>query len=92
MTDQTSRCARTDRAQQDAAVELIAAAAQRVKNDDNSITRDELQTAVDHARSVGVGWTRIGDTLGIASGNAYQRHRKRTAPSAQADEARDPQH
>jgi hypothetical protein len=26
---------------------------------------------------MGIGWTKIGDTLGIASGNAYHRYRKR---------------
>jgi hypothetical protein len=39
--------------------------------------RDELQAAVDAARDIGLGWTKIGDALGIARGNAYQRYRKR---------------
>jgi hypothetical protein len=49
--------------------------------------RADLQRAVDAARDVGVGWTRIGDTLGIAGGNAYQRHRKRAEGPKPDDEA-----
>ncbi|MDP9166675.1 MAG: hypothetical protein M3O32_11555 [Actinomycetota bacterium] len=36
-----------------------------------------LHAAVDAAREVGVEWGRIGDVLGIARGNAYQRYRRR---------------
>ncbi|BDX32272.1 hypothetical protein TUM20985_28190 [Mycobacterium antarcticum] len=55
----------------------IATAAERVKRYDNPETRAALFEAVEAARIAGVGWTKIGDTLGIASGNAYQRYRKR---------------
>jgi len=68
-------------AKQAAAVELLAAARQRVEAEDTADSRRALHEAVDAARDVGVGWTRIGDTLGIASGNAYQRYRKRATPS-----------
>jgi hypothetical protein len=67
-------------AKQAAAVELLAAARQRVEAENTTDTRRDLHEAVDAARDVGVGWTRIGDTLGIASGNAYQRYRKRATP------------
>lgn len=37
----------------------------------------ELQSAVDAARELGAGWGQIGEALGIARGNAYQRFRKK---------------
>ena len=73
-------------AKQAAAVELLAAARQRFEAEDTADSRRDLQRAVDAARDVGVGWTRIGDTLGIASGNAYQRYRKRSSPSVDGTE------
>ncbi len=63
-------------AEHDAVMQQIAAAAQRVKESDTPGTRAELFEAVEAARIVGIGWTKIGDTLGIASGNAYKRYRK----------------
>lgn len=38
-----------------------------------------LRDAVDAARDAGVAWGTIGQKLGIARGNAYQRYRKRPA-------------
>lgn len=69
-------------AEHDAAVQLLAAAAQRVQQSDTPDSRAALADAVDAARQGGVGWTKIGDTLGIASGNAYQRYRKRSGSSS----------
>jgi hypothetical protein len=73
-------------AKQAAAVELLAAANQRLESADTADSRRDLHEAVDAARDAGVGWTRIGDTLGIASGNAYQRYRKRSSPSVDGDD------
>ncbi len=70
---------------QDIAVQLLAAAAERAKVIGTPASRNDLHDAVDAARAVGVGWTRIGDTLGIASGNAYQRYRKSPVTSEQCD-------
>ena len=39
--------------------------------------KSALHAAAVAARDAGVGWGRIGDTLGIRRGNAYQRYRKR---------------
>jgi hypothetical protein len=64
-------------AEQDAAVETLAAAAALADQLRTPEYHDLLRAAVDAARDVGVGWMRIGDTLGIARGNAYQRYRKR---------------
>jgi hypothetical protein len=44
---------------------------------DIEAARDRVQDAVDAARNVGIGWEQIGETLGIARGNAYQRYRHR---------------
>jgi hypothetical protein len=44
---------------------------------DIEAARERMQDAVDAARSVGIGWEQIGETLGIARGNAYQRYRHR---------------
>lgn len=63
-------------AEHDAVVQQIAAAAQRVKESDTPGARAELFEAVEAARVASIGWTKIGDTLGIASGNAYKRYRK----------------
>ncbi|TPG34170.1 hypothetical protein [Mycolicibacterium hodleri] len=65
----------------DTAVQQLAAAVQQVRESDTPAAQEQLRSAVDAARQVGVGWTRIGDTLGIASGNAYQRYRMRPRPS-----------
>jgi hypothetical protein len=74
-------------AEQEAVVRLLADAAQQVKEADTPISREQLRSAVDAARGAGVGWTKIGDTLGIASGNAYQRYRRRPRPSEQRCDA-----
>lgn len=37
----------------------------------------DMQAAVDVARDLGVEWSQIGDALGIARGNAYQRFRRK---------------
>jgi hypothetical protein len=72
-------------AEHDAVLQRLAVAHRRLQEADTPEIRNELTQAVDAARSVGVGWTRIGDTLGIASGNAYQRYRKRpTRPTGAA--------
>lgn len=42
----------------------------------------DLRAAVDLARIAGVKWGRIGATLGIARGNAYQKYR--TRPSGES--------
>jgi len=64
-------------AEHDAVLQRLAVAHRRVQEADTPESRDELRNVVDAARRVGVGWTKIGDTLGIASGNAYQRYRNR---------------
>lgn len=66
-------------AEHDTALHRLADAALEVERSDTPSTQEQLRSAVDAARDVGVGWTKIGDTLGIASGNAYQRYRKRAA-------------
>ena len=74
-------------AEQEAAVRHLADAAQQVQEADTPISREQLRSAVDAARYAGVGWTKIGDTLGIASGNAYQRYRRRPSSSEQRCDA-----
>lgn len=76
-------------AKQVAALSVLAEAAQRAEATDSAVTREELQKAVDGARNVGVGWTKIGDALGIASGNAYQRYRTRPSSEPACDEPPD---
>ncbi|MEU0499046.1 hypothetical protein [Mycobacterium sp. NPDC006124] len=66
-------------AEHDTALSRLADAVREVERADTAASQQHLRSAVDDARDVGVGWTKIGDTLGIASGNAYQRYRKRTA-------------
>jgi hypothetical protein len=56
--------------------ELAIARRSRVESDIEA-ARDRVQDAVDAARSVGIGWEQIGETLGLARGNAYQRYRHR---------------
>jgi isopropylmalate/homocitrate/citramalate synthase len=68
-------------AEHDEAIRQLSSAAQRVEESDTPDTRAELAEAVEAAREAGVGWTKIGDTLGIASGNAYQRYRQRPGSS-----------
>ncbi|MBJ7339328.1 hypothetical protein [Mycolicibacterium sp.] len=68
-------------AEHEAAVLSLADAAQQFRDADTPISRERLESAVHAARDAGVGWTKIGDTLGIASGNAYQRYRKRHGSS-----------
>lgn len=64
-------------AEQDVALERLASAARQATHAPTPESREQVQLAVDAARDVGVGWTRIGDTLGMAGGNAYQKYRKR---------------
>lgn len=64
-------------AEQDDAVAALRVAARHAEEAGTADSHSQLRCAVDAARAVGVGWTRIGDALGIASGNAYQRYRKR---------------
>jgi hypothetical protein len=68
--------------EQEAALRHLADAARRVQEADTPMSREQLRSAVDAARDARVGWTKIGDTLGIASGNAYQRYRRRPSSSA----------
>ena len=68
-------------AEQEAAVRQLANAVQQVQYANTPISQEQLRSAVDAARDAGVGWTKIGDTLGIASGNAYQRYRRRPKSS-----------
>jgi hypothetical protein len=56
--------------------ELTNARRSRIEFDIEA-ARERMQDAVDAARSVGIGWEQIGETLGIARGNAYQRYRHR---------------
>lgn len=67
-------------AEQDAALERLAEAHRLAAENHTPEAREQIRLAVDAAREVGVGWTRIGDTLGIAGGNAYQRYRKQLPP------------
>lgn len=62
----------------DTAVRRLADAAREAQHSGTPDSREQVRSAVDAARDVGIGWTKIGDTLGIASGNAYHRYRKRT--------------
>lgn len=65
-------------AEHDTAVRRLADAAREVQYSNTPDSQEQLRSAVDAARDIGIGWTKIGDTLGIASGNAYHRYRKRT--------------
>lgn len=69
--------------EQEAALRRLADADRQVRETDTPASREQLRSAVDAARDAGVGWTKIGDTLGIASGNAYQRYRRRPSSSGQ---------
>lgn len=84
MTDQNRNPKRRNHwtAEHDAAVRQLADAARQAEASDTSISRDRLRSAVEAARDAGIGWTKIGDTLGIASGNAYQRYRRRRSDPA----------
>jgi hypothetical protein len=63
----------------DAAVAWTAAV-KRLKDVNSMGDADRrLREAIDAARAAGVGWGTIGQKLGIARGNAYQRYRKRPA-------------
>jgi hypothetical protein len=46
---------------------------------DIQAAQHQLQIAVDAARDADVAWGEIGDALGLARGNAYQRYRHRAA-------------
>ncbi|BDX34323.1 hypothetical protein TUM20985_48700 [Mycobacterium antarcticum] len=70
-------------ADHDAALRRLAEAVQQVRHADTPITQQQLRAAVDSARDAGLGWTQIGDALGIASGNAYHRYRRRPIASEQ---------
>jgi hypothetical protein len=70
--------ARSQRAAHEAAaLSRLAIAGQSAQTAKTPAAHSELQQAVDAARELGVGWTKIGDVLGIARGSAYQRYRKR---------------
>jgi hypothetical protein len=69
-------------AEHDAAVQRLTAAAKHANASNEHNDRVALTEAVHLARHAGVGWTKIGDVLGIASGNAYQRYRKHVGCSA----------
>jgi hypothetical protein len=64
-------------AEQNAAVEFLAAVARQHGQARTPEAKDRIRRAVGIAREAGVGWARIGETLGIARGNAYQRYRPR---------------
>lgn len=63
--------------EQEAALAALHAAVRHAEEHVSAESRHLVRLAVDAARDVGTGWTRIGDVLGIASGNAYRRYRKR---------------
>ena len=65
-------------ADHDTAVRRLADAAREAQQSNTPDSQEQLRSAVDATRDIGIGWTKIGDTLGIASGNAYHRYRKRT--------------
>lgn len=48
---------------------------------DIAAAQRRLHDAVDAARDAGVEWMAIGDVLGLARGNAYQKFRRRPEPS-----------
>ena len=58
---------------------LDAAVARTREVGAHATAEDGLRDAVDAARSAGIPWGIIGDRLGMARGNAYQRYRKRPA-------------
>jgi hypothetical protein len=45
------------------------------------LAQREVRAAAEAARDAGLSWTQIGDALGLARGNAYQKYRRRPAPS-----------
>jgi len=47
----------------------------------------QLRAAVCAARQAGIEWGKIGDVLGIARGNAYQRYRREAAQVCRAQQA-----
>jgi hypothetical protein len=53
----------------------------------SSQTEAQLRAAVCAARQAGIEWGKIGDVLGIARGNAYQRYRREAAQVRQAQQA-----
>jgi hypothetical protein len=52
---------------------------------DMPAARLDVQTAAEAARDAGCAWSQIGDVLGIARGNAYQRYRRRPHLVPRAD-------
>jgi hypothetical protein len=70
---------RNSNAEQTAALAYLDAVAKHAGTERTPEAWGEVHRAVEAARAAGVGWTRIGNTLGIASGNAYQRYRKRSS-------------
>jgi hypothetical protein len=66
--------------EQDIAVERLAAVARCAAESGGPDATTLIHRAVIAARAEGVGWTRIGDALGIAGGNAYQKYRKPLEP------------
>lgn len=69
-------------AEQTATIESLAAAARDAADAPSAEATARVRQAAEVARDAGVGWTTIGETLGIARGNAYQRYRKRPAETA----------
>ncbi|KAA0102198.1 hypothetical protein CIW49_02425 [Mycolicibacterium sp. P1-18] len=59
--------------------ERLAAATATGRPSDIQGAQHRLQVAVDAARDADAAWGEIGDALGVARGNAYQRHRHRAA-------------
>src|SRR5262245_12038575 len=78
---------RNSNAEQEAALSHLGTASKRAGTERTPEAWDEVHRAVEAARAAGVGWTRIGDTLGIASGNAYQRDRKRASEAVAEDDS-----
>ena len=58
---------------------VTAAKQRRAAAEEIAATKSALHAAAVAARDAGIGWTRIGETLGIRRGNAYQRYRKRVS-------------
>lgn len=73
-------------AEHDVALERLASAARQHTHARTPESRESLQLAVDAARDVGVGWTRIGDALDMAGGNAYQKYRKRHSQNERCEQ------
>lgn len=58
---------------------VVAAKQRRASAAEIDAAKSALHAAAVAAHDAGIGWTFIGDTLGIRRGNAYQRYRKRAS-------------